>query len=122
MQHLKIIFSLSVIFILTILNSDAQINQDKPVKTWNSNGLNASPAAKVPANVDLGQTQRTETIAKMEKQEKEKQERLAYQKKLMQNPEFLKMLEAEADFERTAAFGSGVKLVNVVTGERFTTK
>ena len=59
---------------------------------------------------------------KMEKQEKEKQERLAYQKKLMQNPEFLKMLEAEADFERTAAFGSGVKLVNVVTGERFTTK
>ena len=71
MQHLKIIFSLSVIFILTILNSDAQINQDKPVKTWNSNGLNASPAAKVPTNVDLGQNQRTETIAKMEKQEKE---------------------------------------------------
>jgi hypothetical protein len=71
MQHLKIIFSLSVIFILTILNSDAQINQDKTVKTWNSNGLNASPAAKVPANVDLGQNQRTETIAKMEKQEKE---------------------------------------------------
>jgi hypothetical protein len=32
------------------------------------------------------------------------------------------MLEAEVDFERTAAFGSGVKLVNVVTGERFTTK
>ena len=59
---------------------------------------------------------------KMNKQEKEKQERLAYQKKLMQNPEFLKMLEAEEDFERTAAFGSGVKLVNVVTGERFTTK
>ena len=58
----------------------------------------------------------------MDKQEKEKQERLAYQKKLMQNPEFLKMLEAEEDIERTAAFGSGVKLVNVVTGERFTTK
>ena len=59
---------------------------------------------------------------KMDKQEKEKQERLAYQKKLMQNPEFLKMLEAEADFERTAAFGSGVKLVNVVTGKRSITK
>jgi hypothetical protein len=58
----------------------------------------------------------------MDKQEKEKQERLAYQKKLMQNPEFLKMLEAEEDFERTAAFGSGVKLVNVVTGKRSITK
>jgi hypothetical protein len=47
---------------------------------------------------------------------------LAYQKRLLQNPEFLKMLEAEEDFERTAAFGSGVKLVNVVTGKRSTTK
>jgi hypothetical protein len=58
----------------------------------------------------------------MDKQEKEKQERLAYQKRLMQNPEFLKMLEAEEDFERTAAFGIGVKVVDVVTGKKYTTK
>ena len=58
----------------------------------------------------------------MDKQEKEKQERLAYQKRLMQNPEFLKMLEAEENFERTAAFGSGVKVVDVVTGKKYTTK
>jgi len=58
----------------------------------------------------------------MDKQEKEKQERLAYQKRLMQNPEFLKMLEAEEDFERTAAFGSKVKVVDVVTGKKYTTK
>jgi uncharacterized protein (DUF4213/DUF364 family) len=34
----------------------------------------------------------------------------------------LEQIEAEQQLEMTAAFGSGVQLVNVVTGERFTTK
>ena len=34
----------------------------------------------------------------------------------------LESIESEQEYEKTAAFGSGVKLVNVVTGERFTTK
>jgi hypothetical protein len=34
----------------------------------------------------------------------------------------LKSIEAEQEFEKTAAFGSGVKLVNLVTGNRSTTK
>ena len=34
----------------------------------------------------------------------------------------LESMEAEQEFEKTAAFGSGVKLVNVVTGKRSTTK
>ena len=34
----------------------------------------------------------------------------------------LKSIEAEQEYEKTAAFGSGVKLVNVVTGKRSTTK
>ncbi len=34
----------------------------------------------------------------------------------------LESLKAEEQFEQTAAFGSGVKLVNVVTGKRTTTK
>jgi len=58
----------------------------------------------------------------MEKQEIEKQERLAYQKRMMENPAFLKMLEAEEQFEMTAAFGSGVEVVNIVTGKRYITK
>ena len=44
----------------------------------------------------------------------------------MQNPAFRKMIEAEMalenHYEMTAAFGSGVKLVNVVTGKKITTK
>jgi hypothetical protein len=58
----------------------------------------------------------------MKSQEIEKQERLAYQKRMMENPEFLKMLEAERQFEMSAAFGSGVQLVNIVTGKKFKTK
>jgi DNA-binding transcriptional regulator YbjK len=46
--------------------------------------------------------------------------------RLMQNPAFRKMMEAEMqaeqNYEMTAAFGSGVKLVNVVTGKKITTK
>ena len=46
--------------------------------------------------------------------------------RLMQNPAFRKMMEAEMqaeqNYEMTAAFGSGVKLVNVVTGKIITTK
>ena len=34
----------------------------------------------------------------------------------------LESIEAEQEYEKTAAFGSGVKLVNVVTGKRSTTK
>jgi len=34
----------------------------------------------------------------------------------------LKSIEAEQEYEKTAAFGSGVKLVNVITGKRSTTK
>lgn len=34
----------------------------------------------------------------------------------------LKSIEAEEQFEMTAAFGSGVEVVNVITGERTTTK
>jgi hypothetical protein len=34
----------------------------------------------------------------------------------------LESIEAEQEYEKTAAFGSGVKLVNVVTGKRSITK
>jgi hypothetical protein len=34
----------------------------------------------------------------------------------------LKSMEAEQEYEKTAAIASGVKLVNVVTGNRSTTK
>jgi hypothetical protein len=34
----------------------------------------------------------------------------------------LESIEAEQQYEKTAAFGSGVKLVNVVTGKRSITK
>ena len=34
----------------------------------------------------------------------------------------LKSIKAEQEYEKTAAFGSGVKLVNVITGKRSTTK
>lgn len=34
----------------------------------------------------------------------------------------LKSIEAEEQFEMTAAFGSGVEVVNIVTGKRSTTK
>ena len=46
--------------------------------------------------------------------------------RLLQDPAFRKMIEAEMqaeqNYEMTAAFGSGVKLVNVVTGKKITTK
>jgi hypothetical protein len=34
----------------------------------------------------------------------------------------LESIEAEQQFEMTAAFGSGVQLVDVVTGKKYTTK
>lgn len=34
----------------------------------------------------------------------------------------LESIEAEEQFEMTAAFGSGVEVVNVITGKRTTTK
>ena len=34
----------------------------------------------------------------------------------------LESIEAEQEYEKTAAFGSGVEVVNVITGERTTTK
>ena len=46
--------------------------------------------------------------------------------RLMQNPAFRKMIEAEMEaeqnYEMTAAFGSGVKVVNVLTGKVTITK
>ena len=46
--------------------------------------------------------------------------------RMMQNPEFRKMMDAEiqAEFnsELTAAFGKGVTVVNIVTGKKTITK
>jgi len=71
MSYQKVIFLAVVLLLLTVLNAEAQITPAKPAKTWESNGLSTAPVAKTPQNIDLGQGQRLETIAKMEKEEKE---------------------------------------------------
>ena len=54
--------------------AQAQITPANPAKTWQSNGLSTAPAVKTPDNIDLGNAQRIETIAKMEKDETETNE------------------------------------------------
>ena len=74
MQYYKIIFSILATSLLSVLNADAQINPVvKPTKTWESNGLSSTPAPKS-NSINLGQDQKLETVAKMEKQEKETNE------------------------------------------------
>jgi hypothetical protein len=71
MQHQKVFFWAITLMVLSSISANAQINKTKAAKTWESNGLSATPASKNLQNIDLGQGQRLETIAKMEKDEKD---------------------------------------------------
>lgn len=71
MQYQKAIFLAITLLMLNTISANAQINQTKAAKTWESNGLGTTPVSKNPQNIDLGQGQRQETIAKMEKDEKD---------------------------------------------------
>jgi hypothetical protein len=71
MQYQKAIFLAITLLMLKSISANAQINESKPAKTLESNGLSATPASKNQQNIDLGQGQRLETIAKMEKDEKD---------------------------------------------------
>ena len=71
MQYQNVLFLAIILMVLSSFSANAQINQSKPAKTWESNGLGTAPVSKNPQNIDLGQGQRQETIAKMEKDEKE---------------------------------------------------
>ena len=64
-------FILFIVLLSTTYAAKAQINPTKAAKSWESNGISTAPAPKSQQNIDLGQGQRMETIAKMEKQEKD---------------------------------------------------
>ena len=74
MLHFKLILSLFIFSFCCSFEAQAQITPAKPAKTWQSNGLSTTPAVKTPDNIDLGNAQRIETIAKMEKDEIETNE------------------------------------------------
>jgi hypothetical protein len=71
MNLIKIILTFLVLALFNTFELSAQISPAKSTKTWESNGLSTAPAVKTPENIDLGLSQRKETVAKMEKDEKE---------------------------------------------------